>query len=82
MNVRELRDRLVAFDDEMRIFVAPTISADCLGEPSGVGQMDIPHPVKHYPIRELHVLGDLDANDFPVDERYIVLRYADNGSSS
>ena len=73
MTVGELRNLLVAFDDNMEIFASPEIRVDVISENRSI---DAPHPQIHREINDLHIVGDVDTGTFEVTKRYIVLAYS------
>jgi hypothetical protein len=70
MNVRTLRSRLAAFDDDMEVHIAPSISAERIGEGRNVR---VPHPLRQRPLADLSVVGDIDTHDYSVGTRRVVL---------
>jgi hypothetical protein len=75
MNVKELRERLAVFDDDTQVFVAPQLNVEMIDR--GGIDVDMPHPTKHYEIKRLHVVGDVEAKTGKVGKRYVVLAFPD-----
>ena len=75
MNVKELRNRLAAFDDEFEIYAAPLMLALRVGEDRDT---KVPHPMKRSAVRDLYVVSDVDDKTSTIGERYIVLGFEEN----
>ena len=74
MKVRELREKLVAFDDDTEVYVAPEIPAYRISEGRDIG---VPHPLLHHRVRKLHVVGDIQGKLARAGAHYVVLGFHD-----
>jgi hypothetical protein len=77
MNVKTLRERLAAFDDGTEICISPLMSATRIGEER---EMLVPHPLRHYPIVSLSVVGDIPAGRKSADRRRAVLTFSEDAA--
>ena len=79
MNVKELRGRLAAFDDDTEVHVGPSIIVPVVGEER---EMKAVHPLKQFKVVDLHLVGDVDAESQTTAFRRVVLAFEDPELSS
>ncbi len=72
MNVKTLRARLAAFDDDTEVCIAPLMTATRIGEGR---EMLVPHPLRHFSLVNLSIVGDIDDARSSADNRRVVLTF-------